>query len=179
MAAVTGELTGRPGACLTTLGPGVASAANGIAYAALDRAPLLVFTDPYPEPVLALTSHQQVDAPALLGSLVKWSAVLHPGTVAATLERAGRIALAEPRGPVHLDLAPDVAPAEAEAAARLVPRADLCLSARGARGVCQDPGRGPPPRAPGRPRAPRRGRRPRPHGLRRGPRRAGLHDLQG
>lgn len=115
MAAVTGELTGRPGACLTTLGPGVACAANGIAYAALDRAPVLLFADRYPEPVLAFASHQRVDAPALLGSLVKWSALLRREAVAATLERAGRIALAEPRGPVHLDLPPDVAAAEAEA----------------------------------------------------------------
>ena len=115
MAAVTGELTGRPGACLATLGPGVASAANGIAYASLDRAPLLAFTDRYPEPLLAFTSHQRVDPAALLGSLVKGSRVLRPGAVSATLEAAVRLALSEPRGPVHLDLAADVAAAEAEA----------------------------------------------------------------
>lgn len=115
MAAVSGELTGCPGACLTTLGPGVTGAATGIAYAALDRAPLLVFTDRYPEPFLTFASHQRVDPAALLGSLVKWSATVRPETASATLERACRIALAEPRGPVHLDLAPDVAAAEAEA----------------------------------------------------------------
>src|ERR687888_341411 len=42
------EITGRPGACLTTLGPGAASVANGVACAFLERAPLLVFTDTYP-----------------------------------------------------------------------------------------------------------------------------------
>src|SRR5436190_22460585 len=42
------ELTGRPGACLTTLGPGAASVVNGVACAFLDRAPLLVFTDSQP-----------------------------------------------------------------------------------------------------------------------------------
>ena len=42
------EITGRPGACLTTLGPGVASVVNGVACAWLDRAPLLVFTDSHP-----------------------------------------------------------------------------------------------------------------------------------
>src|SRR5712692_1619370 len=42
------EITGRPGACLTTLGPGAASVVNGVACARLERAPLLVFTDAHP-----------------------------------------------------------------------------------------------------------------------------------
>ncbi len=37
MAAVTAELTGAPGVALTGIGPGAASALNGIAYAALER----------------------------------------------------------------------------------------------------------------------------------------------
>ena len=36
------EITGRPGACLTALGPGATSVVNGVACAQLDRAPLLV-----------------------------------------------------------------------------------------------------------------------------------------
>src|SRR5262245_9611764 len=39
------EITGRPGACLTALGPGAASVVNGVACAFLDRAPLIVLTD--------------------------------------------------------------------------------------------------------------------------------------
>src|SRR4029079_2704348 len=42
------EITGAPGACLTTLGPGVASVVNGVACAFLDRAPIVVFTDSHP-----------------------------------------------------------------------------------------------------------------------------------
>src|SRR3954469_12822134 len=42
------EITGGPGACLTTLGPGIASVVNGVACAFLERAPLLVFTDRHP-----------------------------------------------------------------------------------------------------------------------------------
>src|SRR5439155_2096105 len=42
------EISGVPGACLTTLGPGAASVVNGVACAYLDRVPLLVFTDKYP-----------------------------------------------------------------------------------------------------------------------------------
>ncbi len=39
MAAVTGELVGRPGAAISTLGPGVTASATGLAHAFLDRAP--------------------------------------------------------------------------------------------------------------------------------------------
>ena len=39
------EVTGRIGACLTTLGPGAASVVNGVACACLDRVPMVVFTD--------------------------------------------------------------------------------------------------------------------------------------
>ena len=45
MAAVTGELTGIPGIVLTGIGPGAASAVNGITYASLERAPIIIFTD--------------------------------------------------------------------------------------------------------------------------------------
>src|SRR5262252_7302103 len=44
------EVTGAPGVCLTTLGPGAASVVNGVACAFLDRVPLVVFTDSGPEP---------------------------------------------------------------------------------------------------------------------------------
>src|SRR5919201_5330202 len=54
------ELTGRPGACLTTLGPGVTSVVNGVACAFLDRAPLIVFTDNHPPSARAF-EHQHLD----------------------------------------------------------------------------------------------------------------------
>ena len=49
MAAVTGELSGIPGVVLTGIGPGAASVVNGIAYASLERAPVVVFTDAHDE----------------------------------------------------------------------------------------------------------------------------------
>ena len=47
MASAQAELTGRPGACLATLGPGVASLVNGAAHAFLDRVPLVLLTAVY------------------------------------------------------------------------------------------------------------------------------------
>src|SRR6266851_874352 len=68
------EITGRPGACLTTLGPGVASVVNGIACARLERAPLLVFTDAHPS--ADAFAHQRLDHRALLAPATKWSATI-------------------------------------------------------------------------------------------------------
>src|SRR5207237_7400083 len=65
------EITGRPGVCLTGLGPGVASVVNGVACAHLDRAPLLVLTDCRGARADAF-EHQRLDHRALLAPLPKW-----------------------------------------------------------------------------------------------------------
>src|SRR5258708_18119506 len=73
MAAVTGELTGRPGAVLSTLGPGVTASATGLAHAQLDRSPVLYISDRHPAEVLAYATHQYVDHAAHLGPIVEGS----------------------------------------------------------------------------------------------------------
>ena len=45
LAATWGEITGSPGVCLSTRGPGAANMVNGVAHAMLDRAPLIAITD--------------------------------------------------------------------------------------------------------------------------------------
>ncbi|OGK91715.1 MAG: hypothetical protein A2X51_04155 [Candidatus Rokubacteria bacterium GWC2_70_24] len=112
MAAVTGELTGSPGAALATLGPGVTASATGLAYAFLDRAPMLLFTDRHPAAALRFTTHQTVDHRGHLGPIVKDSSALGAGSASHETVRALRLALGEPRGPVHLDLPADVAAQE-------------------------------------------------------------------
>ena len=109
MAAVTGELTGRPGAALSTLGPGVTASATGLAYARLDRAPMIYLSDRHPEAALGFTTHQALDHGAHLGPVVKASLTLAPESASHWIAHAARLALAEPRGPVHLDLPADVA----------------------------------------------------------------------
>ena len=113
MAAVTGELTGRPGAVLSTLGPGVTASATGLAHAQLDRAPLLYISDRHPAGVLAYATHQYVDHAAHLGPIVKGSVTVTPDSAGHWVAHAVQLALAEPRGPVHLDLPADVAGAPA------------------------------------------------------------------
>jgi acetolactate synthase-1/2/3 large subunit len=113
MAAVTGELTGRPGAVLSTLGPGVTASATGLAHAQLDRSPLLYISDRHPAGVLAYATHQYVDHAAHLGPIVKGSVMVTPDSAGHWVAHAVQLALAEPRGPVHLDLPADVAEAPA------------------------------------------------------------------
>jgi len=106
------EITGCPGVCLTTLGPGAASVVNGVACAQLDRAPLLVFTDNHGERTGLPFEHQWIDQPRVFEPVTKWSAVLTPDSAPLTLERALAIASAPPAGPVHLECPGDVASAE-------------------------------------------------------------------
>jgi len=96
------EITGKPGACITTLGPGVASIVNGIACALLERAPLIVITDA--APARGTFDHQRLDHRALLSSVTKWSASSSSDNVDDVMRDAIARAIAEPAGPVHLEL---------------------------------------------------------------------------
>src|SRR5215831_13059477 len=65
MAATSADLTGAPGAVVVTRGPGLASAVNGIAHAALDRLPVLVIADTVPARDRDRVSHQRLDQATL------------------------------------------------------------------------------------------------------------------
>jgi acetolactate synthase-1/2/3 large subunit len=110
MAAVTGELLGRPGAALSTLGPGVTASATGLAHAWLDRAPVIYVSDRHPDGVLEFATHQRLDHHGHLGPLVKASLTVTAEAASRAIGLAAEVALREPRGPVHLDLPADVAP---------------------------------------------------------------------
>src|SRR5215472_16033642 len=109
MAAVTGELTGAPGAVLSTLGPGVSASATGLAHAFLDRSPLIYLSDRHPQAALDYATHQAFAHAAMLAPLVKGSLVVTPDSASHWIAHSVQLALAEPRGPVHLDLPADVA----------------------------------------------------------------------
>ena len=80
MAATTAELTGRPGAVLVTRGPGVANAANGMAHASLDRAPVLLLADGFTGAERAFANHQWFDHAAMLAPVTKAAAkAVEPG----------------------------------------------------------------------------------------------------
>jgi acetolactate synthase-1/2/3 large subunit len=111
MAAAQAEITGKPGACIATLGPGAASLMNGIAQAYLDRVPLIAITDCHSDPAAAGAGHQALPQSAMFAPIVKFTARLERGSVTATLTRALDAAT---DGPVHLDVSTDVTSADAE-----------------------------------------------------------------
>ena len=129
MASVTAELTDTPGVLMTTRGPGLANAVNGIAYASLDRAPLLVMADGH-EPDAAHASHQRFDQAALLRPLVRAESTLAEPDPAAEMDRLIAIARTPPLGPVYIELigqrvrAPAPRITATPPATRVPPRAD-------------------------------------------------------
>ena len=105
MAGVAAELTGVPGACLVTRGPGVASAANGVAQALLDRQPIVVISDCVEEAERDRVSHQRLDQRALMATVTKASLRYGPAD-ADVPARAVALAAAGRPGPVHIDFDP-------------------------------------------------------------------------
>ena len=114
---VMGRMTGRPGFCIATLGPGATNLATGVGSAYLDRSPMIALTCTLNTKQLGRRIQMWIDHRTLFKPITKASFQLEPGAVAATLKRAIEIALAEPQGPVHLDLPEDVALAPATEAA--------------------------------------------------------------
>jgi acetolactate synthase-1/2/3 large subunit len=113
MAAVVGELTGVPGVCVSTLGPGATNLATGVGGAWLDRAPLLAITCNVGTPWLTRRVQMRIDHHALFKPITKASFALRQGCVGQLTSKALAVARDEPPGPVHLDLPEDVAVAPA------------------------------------------------------------------
>jgi len=105
------DITGRPGACLTTLGPGAASVVNGVACAFLDRAPVVVFTDSHSSGGGGAFEHQRLDHAALLAPITKSSETLTAANTLQVMTRALHTAADGRPGPVHVDCPGDVAAA--------------------------------------------------------------------
>jgi acetolactate synthase-1/2/3 large subunit len=101
------EITGQPGACLTTLGPGAASVLNGVACAHLDRVPLFVFTDSDASAALGAFTHQQLDQRALFAGVTRWSGRLSVDHADEVLEYAWASIAGPPPGPVHIECSAD------------------------------------------------------------------------
>ncbi|TPM26917.1 thiamine pyrophosphate-binding protein [Mesorhizobium sp. B2-3-5] len=109
MAAGANAISRNPEVLVTTVGPGLANAVNGIADAAQEHVPLIVISGIVDRATRARYTHQVIDHAELLRPLVKASFEVEPESAASTVARAIALATAEPMGPVHLDLSPTVA----------------------------------------------------------------------
>lgn len=104
MAAATSEITGAPGAALAGVGPGAASAVNGMAYSYLERSPVVLFTDRVPKNPARPSWHQDFDQVAMFEPVSKSAAYLKPDSDPSDIQALLDGALTEPLGPVHIDM---------------------------------------------------------------------------
>jgi acetolactate synthase I/II/III large subunit len=100
MAATYAELNGRPGAAVVTRGPGLASAVNGIAHAALDRLPVVVIADTVRAADADRISHQRLDQAALGRAVGKAVVTVGRHRACGAAAEAVRLALTPPAGPI-------------------------------------------------------------------------------
>ena len=106
---VTGRMTGAPGLCIATLGPGATNLATGVGNAWLDRSPMIAITCNLNTDQLGRRVQMWIDHHALFQPITKATLRLAPGRIGEMVTEAIRMAMSEPKGPVHLDLPEDVA----------------------------------------------------------------------
>src|SRR5205814_3680836 len=113
MAEAMASSTGRPGACLATLGPGATNLVTGVAHAYLDRSPIIALTGQLPVDRYERVTHQKLDLGALFAPITKWQARVSAANAGAATDRAIRVALRPRQGPVFLEVPSDVPSQEA------------------------------------------------------------------
>ncbi len=122
MAATYGRLTGQPGVCITTLGPGALNLTTGAAYALLGAMPMIMITGQKGILSSRQARFQIVDVIAAMKPLTKLSRQIVSSRMIPTLVReAFRVAQEERPGPVHLELPEDIAAEECEDLALIPP----------------------------------------------------------
>ena len=91
------------GVCLSTVGPGAMNLVGGIASSYKAKTPLIAITGIHDQEILERDSFHELDQVAVFKPIAKWSAYVHEAEkIPEMMRKAFRIALAPPRGPVHL-----------------------------------------------------------------------------
>ena len=107
MAEAAAMVTGRPGACLSTLGPGSTAVLNGVASATLDRVPMLAVSGQIESSREQFFTHQVIDHDRLFAPVTKLALRLDPASADTVIRKALRTAVAERPGAVHLTVTAD------------------------------------------------------------------------
>ena len=109
MASAWGKLTGEPGICLVTRGPGVTNASIGIHTAMQDSSPMLVFVGQVGMDMKGREAFQEIDYRAVFGSMAKWVVEIDQvDRVPEILARAWTTAVSGRPGPVIVALPEDM-----------------------------------------------------------------------
>lgn len=115
MAATHGRLTGKPGVCIATLGPGALNFSTGAAYAHLGAMPMILITGQKAIMSAKQARFQIVDVVASMRPLTKMTRqIVSPASIPSIVRDAFRVAMEERPGPVHLELPEDIAAEEIE-----------------------------------------------------------------
>jgi len=116
MAATYGRLTGKPGVCLSTLGPGATNFVTSAAYAQLGAMPMIMLAGQKPIRKSKQGRFQIVDVVGLMKPITKYSEQIVDGNnVPAMVRDAFRIAMDERPGAAYLELPEDIAEEDTDA----------------------------------------------------------------
>jgi acetolactate synthase I/II/III large subunit len=109
MADAYGKLTGRPGLCFVTRGPGAANAAGGVHVAFQDSTPMILFVGQVGRGMRDREAFQEIDYRRMFGQMAKWVAEIDSAErVPEYINRAYHTAMAGRPGPVVLALPEDM-----------------------------------------------------------------------
>ena len=115
MAEAWGKLTGRPGICMVTRGPGAANAMSGLHVAQQDSTPMILLLGLPGEQHEDREAFQEIETKSLFASFVKWAAVIRSTErIPEYVSRAVHVACSGRPGPVVLGLPEDMLSSEAE-----------------------------------------------------------------
>ena len=113
MAEAYGKMTGKPGVCMVTRGPGATHASIGVHTAHQDSTPMILFVGQIAQSDRGRGAFQEVDYREVFGGLAKWATELEQGSrTVEIVERAFATALQGRMGPVVIALPEDVLEAD-------------------------------------------------------------------
>ncbi|MFQ5732769.1 MAG: thiamine pyrophosphate-binding protein, partial [Planctomycetaceae bacterium] len=116
MAATYGRLTGKPGVCLSTLGPGATNLVTAAAYAQLGAMPMVMITGQKPIKISKQGHFQIVNIVDMMQPLTKFTHQIVSGSnIPSRVREAFRLAMEERPGATHLELPEDIASEETNA----------------------------------------------------------------
>ena len=109
MAEAVGKVTGRPGVCFVTRGPGATNASHGIHIAQQDSSPMILFVGQVARDMREREAFQELDYRAVFGSMTKWATEIDdPARVPEIVSRAFHIAANGRPGPVVIAIPEDM-----------------------------------------------------------------------
>lgn len=115
MAATYGRLTGKPGVCLSTLGPGATNFVTAAAYAQLGGMPMMMITGQKPIKKSKQGQFQIVDIVHMMKPLTKLTKqIVNANNIPSLVRESFRLAMDERPGAVHLELPEDIAAEQAD-----------------------------------------------------------------